>query len=120
MKHQVLAPRIEIHRVCYDGSGRQRTFPTESEMKTLFARLDQQMRACGLGATVMVWDDFHDRYLISNLIGIGIANGFDISGNTDEMTTWTRLSMKDRDDVQKEFDPPAGRHELRFQFEIGA
>ena len=39
--------------------------------------LGEVLRAAGLSAVVFIWDDFHDRYLISNLVGISLPNGFD-------------------------------------------
>jgi hypothetical protein len=71
-------------------------------------------------ASVYVWDAFHDRYLITNHVGIVLPYGFDISEDTKEMTTWTRLAPRDRDDVQREFDPASHRHKLTCAiFEIG-
>ena len=75
------------------------------------------LRAAGLRAEVFVWDDFHDRYLISNLIGISLSNGFDTKAN--QTTTWTRLGRKDRDDVRREFHPATGSHKLQLRFEVG-
>jgi hypothetical protein len=31
----------------------------------------------GLQAEVFIWDDFHDRYLITDIIGINLPYGFD-------------------------------------------
>lgn len=67
---------------------------------------------------VFVWDHFHDRYLISNLIGVSLPNGFDATSNVNEKTTWTRLGRDERDDVQREFDPAVGRHRLHGRFSI--
>ena len=109
-------PQIEIHRVCYEGAGRDRWFP---DFRPAFrGALTESLRLAGLTATVHVWDDFHDRYLISNLIGVSLQNGFDTSRAPDAVTTWTRLGRRDRDDVQREFDPVAGRHVLRDRFEV--
>ena len=30
-----------------------------------------------LEVKIFIWDDFHDRYLISDLVGIQMSNGFD-------------------------------------------
>lgn len=35
-----------------------------------------------------------------------------------DVTTWTRLSRKDKDDVQRKFDPASKRHNLKYQFQI--
>lgn len=110
------APQIEIHRVCYGGAGRDRWFP---DFAPIFrGALTESLRVAGLTATVYVWDDFHDRYLISNLIGVSLPNGFDTSRAPGAVTTWTRLGRRDRDDIQREFDPAARRHVLRDRFEV--
>ena len=113
------APRIEIHRVCYEGSGRARQLMNRSDFEPRFRKeLADPLRAAGLQAEVFVWDDFHDRYLISNLIGISLPNGFDTDPNPDAVTRWTRLGRKDRDDAQREFDVASQRHVLRGRFTI--
>ena len=88
-------PTIEIHRVCYEGSGRERQFPTRNNFDYFKQRfhsgLSARFRAAELTAEVFIWDDFHDRYLISNLIGISLPNGFDTTRNRDSITRWTRL-----------------------------
>lgn len=66
---------------------------------------------------VFVWDDFHDRYLISNLGGIQMANGFDTSTGP-RRTTWSRLGQAVLDDVQREFNDENEDHRLHFTFEI--
>jgi hypothetical protein len=67
---------------------------------------------------VLIWDDFHDRYVISNLIGILLSNGFDTTANPASITSWTRLGREDRDDVQREFDPASKRHKLHARFVV--
>ncbi len=69
-------------------------------------------------------DDFHDRYLISNLTGICLNNGFDTSTAKD-LTTWTKLSSVDREDINKEFSPDSmgkkslvGEHRLIYRFTV--
>ena len=110
------APWIEIHRVCYEGAGRNRWFP---DFAPIFrGALTESLRVAGLTATVYIWDDFHDRYLLSNLVGISLPNGFDASSAPGAATTWTRLGRRDRDDIQREFDPAARRHALRDRFEV--
>lgn len=108
------APRIEIHRVCYEGSGPERRFPMRDDSRYFerrFGRLAAPLRRSGLSAEVFIWDDFHDRYLISNLIGIALSNGFDT--NTNQTTTWHRLGRVDRDKVRREFHPRTGPHKLQ-------
>ena len=113
------APRIEIHRVCYEGSGQGRQSKDVDYFKPRFhSELAGPLRAAGLQAEIFIWDSFHDRYLISNLIGISLPNGFDTTRDPNAVTRWTRLGRKDRDDVQREFDVAAGRHKLQCQFTI--
>ena len=115
-------PRIEIHRACYDGSGPRRRLPMTGDPE-YFRRvfrdaLSRPLRDAGLRAEVFIWSDFHDRYLLSNLVGISLPNGFDVPGAPGTITTWTRLGRGDRDDVQREFDPGAGRHGLVVRFDV--
>ena len=115
-------PTIEIHRVCYHGSGPERQFPMTEEHDYFERRfrdgMSANLRAAGLHAEVFIWDDFHDRYLISNLVGVSLPNGFDTTRNPDSITRWTRLGRCDRDDVQREFDPASRRHALHKRFVI--
>ena len=116
------APLIEIHRVCYEGSGQQRRFPARQDPEYFKRRfrdaLGEPLRAARLTAKVFIWDDFHDRYLISNLIGILLPNGFDTSGDPGAVTTWARLDRDTRDAVQREFHPAAERHALQDRFDV--
>ncbi|MGD9161966.1 MAG: hypothetical protein PVG39_26380 [Desulfobacteraceae bacterium] len=112
-------PLIELHRVCYFGSGHSRDIISNDEWQEIFrGSLNETLSNEGMEADVFIWDDFHDRYLITDIIGIQLANGFDISGNSNSMTTWTRLGRNDSDDIQREFDPSSGRHKLRHSFKL--
>jgi len=114
------APLIEIHRVCYSGSGPQRKVVSPEEWEKQFReKLDAPLTSARLTVKVFIWDDFHDRYLITDLVGISVPNGFDVEKNPKlKVTTWTRLGRRDRDDVQREFDPAARRHTLQYQFVV--
>jgi hypothetical protein len=57
------------------------------------------------GAGLSVWDEVHDRYLITDLVGISLPYGFGTTKAPNAQTTWTRLGRDDRDSVQREFDP---------------
>jgi hypothetical protein len=114
-------PKIELHRVCYVGHGPDRIVPSERDWSDKFESLRPALDRAGLRAHVFIWDDLHDRYLITNLIGLLMGNGFDVSGNADELTTWARISRDDRESVQREFDHPNNAfHELRADFSIPA
>jgi len=113
------SPVIEIHRVCYDGSGASRQFLANQEIENDFRQsLSAILSSVGLTVEVYIWDDFHDRYLVSDLVGLSLPNGFDTTSAVQRQTTWTRLGRSDRDDIQREFDPASGKHTLRHRFTI--
>ena len=62
----------------------------------------------------------HDRYLISDLVGINAPYGFDIAFDPTDTSTWSRLGPAERDKQQKEFDRACGVHRLVSYFDIGA
>lgn len=112
-------PLIEIHRVIYVGSGRSRQLIDSAEWETRFrSAWGHYLSAAGLQVEVFIWDDHHDRYLISDLVGIEMGNGYDTTNNPNDITTWSRISRKDRDDIQREFDPACNRHALRYHFTV--
>lgn len=111
-------PKIEIHRVCYEGSGQSRILRT-SEWKEVFTNAwETHLRNNGLKIEVFIWDDFHDRYLITDIVGISLPNGFDTSERNNDLTTWCRLGRKELEDIQKEFAQNSTRHACRDNFVI--
>lgn len=111
-----ISVEIQLHRACTIG---ETACTDEGEWKRRFDSLDQPLRDAGLSAQVFIWDKFHDRHLISNLIGILFANGFDTTRNAEEKTTWARISRKDREDVAREFNSPNTIHKLWVTFRLG-
>ena len=112
-------PKIEIHRVCYEGSGSSRRILLNTELEQKFKGVWlNQLQTNGLAVEIFIWDDFHDRHIISDLLGIHAGNGFDTIRNLQSKTTWSRLGRKERDDIQREFDPASNRHTLRSRFSI--
>lgn len=112
-------PVIEIHRVAWLGDGRDRR-DRSAELETLFRHhLEPHLRQAGLQAAVYCWDDFHDRFLASDLIGLSWSNGFDTNADQSSSVTVSRLSRKDRDELQKEFSANSTVHDLKRQFRIG-
>ena len=71
-------------------------------------------KSAGVSVEVFLWDDFHDRYLITDLIGISLPHGFGTTKAPNTQTTWTRLGRNDRDSVQREFDPARRQPLHRF------
>ena len=113
------SPLLEIHRVIYIGTGRGREIiPGEQWKESFSSEWNRPLQETGLQAKIFIWDDFHDRYLISDVLGIAMGNGFDTSSNLKDMTTWTRLGRDARDDIQKEFDPATVRRKLQYMFTL--
>lgn len=120
-KRAQVQPRIELHRVCYFSSGPQRDILTSKDLEDRFRKhLDATLQAQGLTAEVFIWDNFHDRFLITDLIGMAISNSYDTNNDPHDVVTCTRLGRKERDDLQREFDSVSGRHKLHHRFHIGA
>ncbi|MEH2286344.1 MIT C-terminal domain-containing protein [Nostoc sp.] len=94
----------------------------EAKAKQQFQILSPTLKNANLTAQVFFWTDFHDRYLITDLIGINLNNGF----NTDnKLTTWTKLSKSDRNNINDEFKPDSlhkkslvGNHLLCYKFSL--
>ena len=114
------SPLIELHRKCYVDDGGRRSVLTTKEWQAQFQPLSQQLSLIGLKATVFLWSDFHDRFLISNLVGISVPHGFDVSTRPNDLTPWTRLGKLDRARWQLEFDEAGAGLRLIGKFEIGA
>jgi hypothetical protein len=112
-------PRIEIHRSFCKGDGPSRSFPTEAQWREAFERLGTALDRMGLSAEVYLWEDFHERYLIADVVGATIPAGFDVTGDPNEWSTWGRLGRDDKDKIQRIFDPAARSNALKIRFRIG-
>src|SRR5690606_30233327 len=98
--HRLPAPTIEVHRICYfDNRDKRDAHPDGAGWRTMFSPWRATLVAAGLRLEVFIWDDFHDRYVISDLVGISVPYGFDTTSDPNARTTWTRLSRDDREDV---------------------
>jgi predicted deacylase len=114
-----LKPHIEFHRSFCRGSGRNRSFPSLPEWQAAFRSLDTLLEQSGLSAEVFCWQDFHDRHLIADIIGIHAGAGFDVTVQAQDMTTWSCLSRGDRDVIQRQYDPATRPDDLKHRFIIG-
>jgi hypothetical protein len=112
-------PQIELHRVCYTGSGPTRTLLSEVEIKRRFSDLSAQLKASNLGATVFVWCDDHDRHILSDIGGLVLGNGVDTSNAPGDSVTWSRIDRATRDEVARRHDPAVNGKLLSFTFKIG-
>lgn len=120
LANRAIKPRIEIHRSFCKGDGPARTFPTQQEWETSFAPLSVALAQQGLKAEVYFWDDFHERYLIADVIGVTVPAGFDITGKPNDWVTWGRLGRDDKDKIQRLFDPAASADRFKWRISIGA
>lgn len=116
---------IEVHRVCYEGSGAHRRIIDKAEWERRFNTLRSAIQGQKVKVNVFIWDDFHDRYLVSNIAGIQMSNGYDEDSRRDNETTWSRMGRQTLNDVWREFDTNEGvavdnRHTLQghFSFEF--
>lgn len=92
---------IELHRQIKPAHGGQ--IRTASVWKQCFDQLiSADPKLSKLSIKVFIWDEFHDRYLVSNLMGISVPHGFDTT-KKDEATRWSMLSTQDANDVRDEF-----------------
>ena len=111
-------PLIEIHSKIRNISGKTKEETHQIRENNFRNEFGPVLSQSNLKAEVFTWDDFHDRYLISNLGGIQMSNGFDTSSKPDDLTTWSRLGRSARDDVQREFARESNKHKLQFNFTI--
>jgi len=112
------SPVIEVHRVTYKGSGPSRRLKSKADWEAVFrTNMEPSLRTNGPAVEVFIWDDFHDRHIVSDLAGIHLGNGLDTT-TAAAMTTWTRLGRDARDDIQREFDPGSREHLLLHRFKI--
>ena len=117
---RAIKPRIEIHRSFCRGDGPARAFPTQADWKASFMSLGNTLQSLNLTMEVFLWDDFHERYLITDIIGVSVPAGFDITGKPDDWSTWGRLGREDKDKIQRLFDPAARSGSLKWRFSIGS
>ena len=114
-----IRPTIEIHRVAWLGKGADKT-PRLDDIKKIFhENWSGVLEQSRVGIDVFLWDDFHDRFVASDLLGMSWSNGFDTIADSKARVTVTRLSRSDRDDVQLEFASNSNRHQPMGQFRIG-
>ena len=113
-------PLIEVHRASWRRITGQNQVQGLAQWMADFEPWSNVLAGAGLKATVFLWEKMHDRYLISDLVGINVPYGFDISADAADTSTWTCLGSNERDRHQKEFHPASGEHRYVGGFEIGA
>jgi hypothetical protein len=104
LRSRALKPAVEIHRAAWDGRGNDKRPRVDDIVAALVPSIQAVAKTAGLKVEVFLWNDIHDRYLITDLIGISLPYGFGTTTAPNSITTWTRLSRDHRDSVQREFD----------------
>lgn len=112
-------PLVEIHRAASYGGGNDKRPRVNDVVAALTPAIAAAAKTAGLSVDVFLWDDIHDRYLITDLIGISLPYGFGTTKAPNAQTTWTRLGRDDRDAVQREFDPAHRQPRHRFTVKGG-
>ena len=116
-------PCLEIHRKCnYKPQGeRERPITLENEWRAIFRLWNEQFDRAGLRVEIRIWDEFHNRYFLSEILGLHVGKGFIASRNPRAIDAWSRLSRDDRVKVDREFDENnSPDHQLWCRFSIGA
>lgn len=113
-------PRVELHRVCYDGAGPNRTILSGNSIENRFSVLSRSLRDIGVVVDVYVWADGHNRYLLTDLGSFLLGNGLDVSRSVGAQDTWSRIDRTTADDVSRHHDPGVMATNLRHRFVIGA
>ena len=113
LRARSVKPLVEIHRAAWYGGGDKRP-QVNDVVAALTPAITTAAKTAGLSVDVFLWDDIHDRYLITDLIGIGLQYGFGTTTKPNAQTTWHRLGRSDRDSVQREFDPAHRQPRHRF------
>ena len=112
--HHPRSPRIEIH--IWGGKGTS----SRSDWDARTQKTHEVLTKARLNAAVYVWSgNFHDRYLITDLVGISLPNGFDIATKNAKETNWARLGRNDREKTEMDFDLNGQRFGEANKFIIG-
>lgn len=111
---RTVKPLVEIHRAAWYSGGNDKRPQVSDVVAALTPEITKAAKTAGLTVDVFLWDDIHDRFLITDLIGISLPYGFGTTKKLNEQTTWTRLGRDDRDAVQRDFDPARRAPRHRF------
>lgn len=116
MQSRTQKPRIELHLKYRQG---ETAISEQEEWKSSFSDWDARFRTAKIPVRVRVWNDFHNRYLLSDLIGLHVGKGFRTTTDSKAFDDWSRLGRKGRLDVDAEFDSNSSDHKLICDFTIG-
>ena len=100
---RIVKPQIEIHTSCKAEahiSDQAILGDLEKNYRDSWSDLVKQN---GLEIDVYKWPNFHDRYIITDLVGLSLPFGFKSTTASNDKTIWTRLQRRDRDIIQTQY-----------------
>ena len=119
LARRVSKPTIEVHRIAWLHDSNDKR-PEILEIEEIFCDAwTVKLKRCGIKVEVFLWDDFHDRFVASDLLSMSWSNGFDVTTDSKARVTVGRLSRADRDDLQLEFAINTNSHQMLRKFTIG-
>lgn len=109
---------IELHLASkgIGADGNDRRLLTLPDWRDRFTDLLPTLKENKLRAQVFIWENFHDRYIITDLMGISLTGGLDVLPNA--TVDWTRQTRALRDQTQKDYSPNTGKYTLKHQFTL--
>jgi hypothetical protein len=109
-------PLVEIHRTIYERNPNKVYLSIEDwRLRFCTSLLADVSRQMNIKFEVYLWKYMHDRFFITDLMGISLPNGFDTGPGT---TIWSAISRDNRDAVQREFAVEFNRSKLVGSFTI--
>lgn len=112
-------PTIEIHRASWRKVGGKNKVQPLAAWIADFDGWSEKLARADMKADVFIWEDTHDRYLVSDIISISLPYGFDIGGDGEPPTTWSRIGTKEIERLQLEYEPSCKMHGLVGSFSLG-
>ncbi len=120
---------VNIHRVYHKGRESIRSNdplfrpPDRAEWENLF-RNELSIYTSALKISVFIWPEFHDRYILTNLMGLSLPYGISTTTDPTEITgttTWSRLSASDNERLQNTvfvMNSQNGNQQNRYFFRV--
>lgn len=117
-KDNSLPPAIELHTAAkgFDKSRCDRSQFPMAEWKARFSTLNSTLDEAELTVEVFVWEYFHDRFIISNIVAINLSSGLDVVRNANVL--WNRLPNSMLDGIQRDFAANSAKYDLKYQFKL--